>query len=203
MLTFTVSETFFKGGLQCDQSDHLSKKKKIAYRKERNCTPNKFCTRWKFKTPGKTLGPLHMYLSLRAQTTFSTLWKSIFSRGISLPSTDITHIRIKHSLNATFWKTLSREERSRFLAAGVEGWKRKTIESETSRYLISRGTRMFHCRFLFLTSVACWSLLFLITSLSVGLLLSPVKFENRSVQRLSRGRQAVPRTYLYTNVLCK
>ena len=34
---------------------------------------------------------------------FSVLWKSIF-RGISLPSTDVTHIRIKHSLKRNFLK---------------------------------------------------------------------------------------------------
>ena len=55
--------------------------------------------------------------------------------------------------------------------------------------------------------VKCSSLLFLITSLSVGLLLSQISqigALNRScVKRLSRGRQATSRRYLYTNVLCK
>ena len=78
---------------------------------------------------------------------FSVLWKSIFFRGIRLPSTDITRIRINTRKNATFWKTLSRAWSS-FLP-GVERWKRKTIENETSRYLISGRPRMFHCHFLF------------------------------------------------------
>ena len=48
----------------------------------------------------------------------------------------------------------------------------------------------------------CSSLLFLTTSLSVGVLLSLVS-NIEAVKRLTRGRETPPRRYLYTNEICK
>ena len=89
----------------------------------------------------KNIRRVHTYWSLREQTPFSVLWKSIFFGGISLPSTDITHIRVKHSLKRDLLKNALQRGKVDFSQG--KGEKEKAIENETSRYLISRGTRMF------------------------------------------------------------
>ena len=47
-----------------------------------------------------------------------------------------------------------------------------------------------------------FKLVIMITSLSVGVLLSPVS-KMEAVKQHTRGRQTTPRRYLYTNEICK
>ena len=126
----------------------------------------------------------HASKLVRADAFFGSLKKNLLLWNQSSVYTNvITHMRIGHSLTPNFLNTpLSGEERSISPITGVEEWKWETIESKTLRYLISRRNKNVSpplSFFFFLTSVAylssffsfwvkCWSLLFLITSLSVG-----------------------------------
>ena len=137
----------------------------------------------------KNIRRVHTYPSLREKTPFSVLWKSIFFRGISLPSTDITHIRIKYSLKRDFLKNaLQRGERSISLRGSMKKENYRKRDVRVSDLVRNKNVSLY------------WGKMFKLV-IGIGLLLSPVSKIEALNDSAEVDKQRLGGTF-YTNVLC-